>query len=300
MKKAVFYLVYPVLWLVSKLPFSIFYKVSDFCFLIVYYIVGYRKKVVRDNLQKSFPEKSFSELKQIEKKFYQHMCDMFLEMIKTLSISNKQLKKRFIYENIEELVNFEKQCNGTIVMCGHYASYEWATAINFYDTHNKAYAVYKKIRNQYFDKLIKDIRANLGTTLINSKEVIPTMVRNKVNNQKASYYMISDQSPKRSKSAYWVDFMGRETAAFNGSEAMAKKLGFGILYLQIRKVKRGYYSAKLIPLTTTAKESKDAELTQKFFHLLEEQIREQPEYYLWTHKRWKHKKEACVTPQASS
>jgi len=292
MKKVVFYLAYPLLWLVSKLPFPIFYLVSDFCYVIVFYLIGYRKKVVRDNLKKSFPEKSISELKKIEKKFYKHMCDMFLEMIKTLSISNKQLKKRFVYENIEELVKFEKECNGAIVMCGHYTSYEWATAINFYDTHNKAYAIYKKIRNKHFDKLIKDIRANLGTTLITSKEVIPTMMRNKVNNQKASYYMISDQSPKNTKNACWVNFMGTETAAFTGSESMAKKLGFGILYLQIRKVKRGYYSAKLIPLTATPKEYQDFEITEKFFQLLEEQIREQPEYYLWTHKRWKHTKKA--------
>ncbi|MAN28339.1 MULTISPECIES: lysophospholipid acyltransferase family protein [Mesonia] len=290
MKKAVFYCSYPLLWLVSKLPFPIFYWVSDGCYLLVYYLIGYRKKVVRNNLQQSFPQKSLSEIKQIEKKFYKHMCDIFLEMIKTLSISNKQLKKRFVYENIEELVKFEKECNGAIVMCGHYASYEWATAINFYDTHNKAYAIYKKIKNNYFDKLIKDIRANLGTTLITSKEVIPTMMRNKVNHQKASYYMISDQSPRNTKNACWVDFMGKETAAFTGSESMAKKLGFGILYLQIRKVKRGYYSAKLIPLTATPKDYEDFKITEKFFQLLEAQIREQPEYYLWTHKRWKHKR----------
>ncbi|HIB37340.1 lipid A biosynthesis acyltransferase [Mesonia sp.] len=288
MKKAVFYFAYPILWLVSILPFPLFYLVSDFCYVIVFYLVGYRKKVVRDNLKKSFPEKSISELKKIEKKFYKHMCDMFLEMIKTLSISKKQLKKRFIYENIEELVKFEKECQGAIVMCGHYASYEWATAINFYDTHNKAYAIYKKIKNKQFDKLVKDIRANLGTTLINSKEVIPTMVRNRAKKQKSSYYMIADQSPRRLNNACWIDFMGQETAAFTGSESMAKKLDFGILYLRIKKNKRGYYSAELIPLAKNPKEFEDFQITQKFFNLLEEQIREQPAYYLWTHKRWKH------------
>ena len=294
MKKLAFYIIYPFLWLISLLPFPIFYLVSDFCYIIVYYIIGYRKKTVKDNLKNAFPNKSKAELIKIEKRFYQHMCDMFLEMIKTLTISPKQLKKRFVYENIEELINFEKQCSGAIVMCGHYASYEWATAINFYDTKNKGYAIYKKIKNEYFDKLIKDIRANLGTTLISSREVIPRMIRNKKNDIGSSYYMIADQSPKKSNSAHWVNFMGRETPAFTGSEAMGKKLDFGILYLQVTKLKRGYYSAKLIPLAASPKDYSDFEITDKFFSLLEKQIHQDPAYYLWTHKRWKFTKEKAV------
>jgi len=290
MDKFIYYLIYPLLWLISKLPFPVFYLVADFCYILVYYVVGYRKNIVQDNLKHAFPEKTSKELKQIEKKFYKHMCDMFLEMIKTLSISEKQLQKRFVYENVEELAKFEKECPGVIVMCGHYASYEWATAINFYNMKNKGYAIYKKLKNQLFDKLIKDIRANLGTTLINSKEVIPTMVRNKRDRVKSSYYMIADQSPKRTKSAsaHWVNFLGRETPAFTGSEAIGKKLGFGILYLEVKKVKRGHYSAKFVSLCKHPKEFENFTITDQFFEFLEKQIREEPAYYLWTHKRWKH------------
>jgi KDO2-lipid IV(A) lauroyltransferase len=290
MRKFIFYIAYPLLWLVSKLPFPLFYLFSDFIYVIVYYLIGYRKKVVRGNLELCFPNKSSEELKKIEKAFYHHMCDMFLEMIKTLSISEKQLKERFVYKNIEELQRLEEQSTGIIVMCGHYASYEWATAINFYKTKNKGYAIYKKIKNQYFDKLIKDIRANLGTTLISSREVIPTMLRNKRDAISSSYYMISDQSPKKNTVKNWTNFMGTETPVFNGSEAMAKKLDFAVLYLKVEKVKRGFYEATLLPLAENPKETEDFEITTSFFNELEKQIRNQPEFYLWTHKRWKHQK----------
>ena len=173
-------------------------------------------------------------------------------------------------------------------MCGHYASYEWATAINFYKTHNKGYAIYKKIKNPYFDKLIKDIRANLGTTLLSSKEVIPTMMRNIRDQQKSSYYMIADQSPKKGNQKHYINFMGKEVPAFVGSEAMAKRLGFAVLYLHVEKVKRGYYKASLLPLAEDAKNYEDFEITDKFFTQLEQQINKKPEYYLWTHKRFKH------------
>lgn len=288
MQKLTYFLAFPLLWSVSKLPFPVFYKVSDFTCFIIYRLVGYRKKVVWNNLKLAFPEKSAREIKTIRKKFYRHLCDMFLEMIKTLSISKKQLHKRFVYSNIEELQRLEKSSNGVIVMCGHYASYEWATAINFYDTQNRGYAIYKKIKNPYFDRLIKKIRANLGTTLISSREVIPTMMRNMKNDIGSNYYMIADQCPKKSNIKHWVNFMGTDTPAFIGTEAMAKRLGFAVLYLQVEKVKRGHYEATLVPLTENAKEESSYTVTDKFFSRLEKQIKVSPEYYLWTHKRWKY------------
>jgi len=290
MGKLTYYLIYPLLWLISILPFPLFYLLSDFVYFLVYYLIGYRKEVVKSNLKLCFPNKTAKELKRIEKAFYHHMCDMFLEMVKTLTISEKQLKKRFVYKNVEEFRRFEENSPGVIVMCGHYASYEWATAINYYDTKNKGYAIYKKLKNEYFDQLIKDIRANLGTTLINSKEVIPTMLQNKRDSEKASYYMISDQSPKRSKIKAWTNFMGVETPVFTGSEAMAKKLDFAVLYLKVEKVKRGFYEATFSPLAENPKEFENFKITEAFFTKLEEQIKNQPEYYLWTHKRWKFNK----------
>lgn len=290
MKKAVFLIVYPFLWLISKLPFPIFYLISDILFVIIYHLIGYRKKVVQENLLIAFPQKTEKERNKIEKAFYKHMCDMFLEMIKTLSISKKELKKRFVYKNIEALTKLEKKSKGVIVMCGHYASYEWATAINFYKTNNKGYAIYKKVKNPYFHKLVKDIRANLGTTLISSKEVIPTMMRNIRAQQKSSYYMIADQSPKKGNQKHYINFLGKEVPAFVGSEAMAKRLGFAVLYLQVEKVKRGFYEASFVSLAENAENFADYKITDKFFSNLAQQIKRKPEYYLWTHKRFKHAK----------
>jgi Kdo2-lipid IVA lauroyltransferase/acyltransferase len=291
MQFLVFILVYPFLWMISILPFRILYLFSDCVYILIYYVFGYRKKTVKDNLTLCFPNKTESELKIITKKFYHHLCDMFLEMIKTMSISRDQLAKRFKIINPEEFQRLESLNKSIILMYGHYASWEWSIVIENYINY-KGYGVYKKLANTYFDKLARDIRSKFNTTLISTKDTVEVMNTLKKKDIKSITAFISDQSPRISKDVYWSKFMGVNVPCFTGAERLAKKLNFTIAYLKINKVKRGYYEAEVMTLAENPKDFKDYELTETFISEVEKQIYEAPEFYFWTHKRWKHKDKA--------
>ncbi|TQO36265.1 KDO2-lipid IV(A) lauroyltransferase [Arenibacter algicola] len=292
MQFLVYILVYPLLWLISILPFRLFYFFSDFVFFVLFYVVGYRKRVVSENLARAFPGKSKKELKKIKKEFYRHMCDMFLEMVKTLNISKEELKERYKIINIEVLQDIVKD-KSVLIVCSHYANWEWNVSINNY-VNAKGYAVYQKIGNSYFDDLIKKIRAKWNTTLITQQETVKTVYRNVQNGVNSAYGMVSDQSPQVKRAQYWSEFMGVKVPIFNGPESMARKLDLAVVFLKVSKVKRGYYQAEFIPITTSGKQTKKHQITDQFLRLTEDQIREKPEYYLWTHKRWKHRNKVPV------
>ncbi len=292
MQFLVYILVYPLLWLISILPFRLFYFFSDFVFFVLFYVVGYRKRVVSENLARAFPGKSKKELKKIKKEFYRHMCDMFLEMVKTLNISKEELKERYKIINIEVLQDIVKD-KSVLIVCSHYANWEWNVSINNY-VNAKGYAVYQKIGNSYFDDLIKKIRAKWNTTLITQQETVKTVYRNVQNGVNSAYGMVSDQSPQVKRAQYWSEFMGVKVPIFNGPESMSRKLDLAVVFLKVSKVKRGYYQAEFIPITTSGKQTKKHQITDQFLRLTEDQIREKPEYYLWTHKRWKHRNKVPV------
>ncbi len=280
---------YPLLWLISKLPFRILYLFSDFIYLIVYYIIGYRKKTVRENLSIALPHLTEKERLHIEKKFFSHMCDMFLEMIKTMTISEKEINNRYRFTNIEVYNEFEKKGKSIALMCAHYASYEWAVSMNNHISY-KGYGIYKKIANPYFDKLVITIRSRFKAYLITTKETIPTISQNYKNKILCIYGFASDQSPKISTVFHWQKFMGIEVPVHTGAEMLAKKYDMNVIFLRTRKIKRGYYEASFEILSDNVKEVPNYEITDRFLKLVEQQIHEQPEYYLWTHKRWKHRR----------
>jgi KDO2-lipid IV(A) lauroyltransferase len=280
---------YPLLWLLSILPFSVLYLFSDFVYLIIYYIIGYRKKTVRDNIALALPHLSEKERLVIEKKSYHHMCDMFLEMIKTMSISESEINKRFQFVNIEIYKELEKEGKSIALMCAHYASYEWVISINN-KINFKGYAIYKRINNKYFDKLVRDIRSKFKANLITTKETIPTIRENFKNNVLGIYGFASDQSPKISSAFHWNTFMGIEVPVHTGAEMLAKKYSMNIVFLKVEKVKRGYYKAQFETPSKNVNEVPNYQITDQFLKLVEQQIHEAPEYYLWTHKRWKHRR----------
>lgn len=286
MQLLVFILAYPLLWLISILPLRLFYWFSDGVCFVVYRIVGYRKKVVRDNLELVFPEKSALELKAIEIAFYKHFCDMFLEMVKTMSLSKEQVKQRYAVLNIELLQQIEKN-KSILIVCSHYANWEWNVSINNY-VRSKGYAVYQKIANRYFDAWVKRVRARWNTTLITQQETARTVVSNLKNNVTGIFGMVSDQSPQPHRAQYWTEFMGIKVPVINGAEVMARKMDLAVVFLKVSKVKRGYYQAEFIPITLGGSATEPNEITDRFLRLAEQQIQEKPEHYLWTHKRWKH------------
>ncbi|MHC5202426.1 lysophospholipid acyltransferase family protein [Myroides sp. LJL119] len=290
MKFLAYILAYPFLWLISKLPFTIFYFISDVFFVLTYYIIRYRRKTVRNNIRITMPELSDSQVKQIEKQFYRHLCDIFLEMIKTMTISAEELEKRFVFTNPELVTNAQNQGKSITLFCAHYANWEWLIIFTK-EIKYQGYAVYKKINNPYFDKMIAKIRSRFGTKLIEMKQTIRAIRTNEVAGDKGFYAFISDQSPMISKSNCWQEFMGIEVPIFTGGEALCKKFDMVPLYLQVQYVKRGHYQCTFIPLS---QESEDVskipnyELSRRFLDQVEKQIRQAPQYYFWTHKRWKH------------
>jgi len=289
MQFLIYLLVYPILWLISILPFPILYLFSDFVYFLIYRVIGYRKKTVRENIALALPHLSEQERLIIEKKSYHHLCDMFLEMIKTMSISEKEINKRFSYTNLDVYLDLEKKGKSIALMCAHYASYEWVLSMNNHITF-KGYGIYKKIANPYFDKLVKNIRAKFKAYLITTKETKTTIEQNAKNGVLGIFGFASDQTPRRSDTMHWDSFMGIETPIHTGAEMLAKRYDMNVIFLKVKKVKRGYYEASFEVLSDDIKSIPDYKLSENFMRKVEQQIYEAPEFYLWTHKRWKHKK----------
>lgn len=290
MQFLVYILAYPLLWLISILPFRLFYLLSDFVCFIIYRIVGYRKKVVRKNLALTLPNLSKSELKVIEKKFYHHMCDMFMETIKTMSISPEEMDRRFQITNLELVNEYAKKGKSVILVASHYASYEWLLTINP-KLDFKGIAVYKRVANPYFDKLVRKIRSKYNTELVETRKAIPTMAQNQRNGVLSMYGLASDQSPKLDRIFHSMKFMGVEVPVHTGAEMLAKKYDLSVIFVKVKKVARGYYQATFVSIADNPKDYENYDITEKYLREVEKQIYEAPEYYLWTHKRWKHRVE---------
>lgn len=288
MQFLLYILLYPILFLISILPFRLLYIFSDCVYILVYRIIGYRKKTVRENLALALPHLTEKERLVIEKKSYKHLCDMFLEMIKTMTISVKEIEKRFVLKNVDYYLEMEKQGKSIALMCGHYASYEWSISINSRITF-EGFAIYKRINNKYFDDLVKKIRSRFKAYLITTKETVPTIEANNEKGVKGLYGFASDQSPQVKSKTYWSKFMGIEVPVYTGAEMLAKKFDMNIMFMKIKKVKRGFYEMEFELLTDDAKSIPDYQITETFLRKVEQQILEAPEFYLWTHKRWKHR-----------
>lgn len=288
MQRLIYITVYPILWLISILPFPILYFLSDTIYILFYYIIGYRKKTVRYNLSITFPEKSVKERRAIEKKFFKHLCDITLESIKSMTIGEDELKKRYVFTNVEEIHKVESLNKSIILMCAHYASWEWIFILERYVNH-KGYAVYKRLANKYFDGLVKRIRAKYNTHLITTKETLEILNKTQKAGELTINGFLSDQSPKHDKAFHWQYFMGIHVPVHTGAEMIAKKMDMAVVFFATKKIKRGYYETTFKTLATNPKEYPDYEITDLFIKLVEKQIKEEPAYYLWSHKRWKHK-----------
>lgn len=289
MQLLAFILLYPIIWLISILPFRLLYIFSDMVYVLVYYVFGYRKKTVRHNIALALPHLSEKERLSIEKKSYRHLCDMFLEMVKTMNISRKQIDERFVFTNLDLYKDMEKEGKSIAVMIGHYATYEWVISMNRYIDF-QGFAIYKRINNKYFDKLVRDIRSKFKATLITTKETIPVIEQNIKNNILGVYGFASDQSPQVTKAYHWTKFMGIEVPVHTGAEMLAKRFDMNVIFLRVKKVKRGHYEATFELMADNPKTVPDYQISDDFLRRVEKQIHEAPEYYLWTHKRWKHRK----------
>mgnify|MGYP001002023400 FL=1 len=288
MNLIIYILVYPFIWFVSILPFRVLYFISDIIYVILFYLVGYRKKVVLNNLQLTFPEKSTKELLIIRKKFYSHFVDVFIEMIKTFTVSKKEIYNRYTFTNIDFFTELYKDGKSVILVGPHYANWEWIMSLDPFVDY-KGYAAYTKINNRYFNDKILESRAKFGTNLIQTSKVVPEIKYNQQNSIQAAYGLLSDQSPQLKKTHYWGNFLGIKVPIHTGAEMLAKKYNMNMVFIDTKKIKRGYYETTFSLISNDSTNVIDYKLTDIFLKKTEEKIHDQPEYYLWTHKRFKHK-----------
>ncbi|WP_026755257.1 lysophospholipid acyltransferase family protein [Sediminibacter sp. Hel_I_10] len=288
MQFLVYILVYPFLWLISILPFRLLYAFSDVLYLLIFRIFGYRKKTVYSNLRLVFPEKSEQEITSITKKFYHHLCDMMVEAIKSLTITETEMRKHFTFSNVELIQNLENKDRSVALMCAHYGSWEWIFVLQTY-VKSRGNAVYKRLGNKYFDRMVKGIRAKYNSHLISTKEIAVELIKLKKNSVNSITGFVSDQSPKPWKAFHWQEFMNIRVPVHTGAEMLSKRLDMSVVFFKVKRLKRGYYECTFELLAEHPKDFKDYEITDKFLKLVEQQIHEAPQYYLWTHKRWKHK-----------
>ncbi len=286
MKAIAFWIFYPFLWILSVLPFRALYVLSDVIYFIVYRVIGYRKKTVRYNLKTAFPDKTQKELKDIERTFYHHLCDMFLEMIKSMNIRKEDLLQRYQFSNKELITQFDRSGQSSILVMGHYASYEWVFALQLSMEH-PGYAVYKKIKHKQFDNLIRKIRGRWNTYMVDSRDTMRFVQKLERENKTGCYGFVADQTPRYHRARYWTDFLGHELPFFTGVERIAREFGLPVLYFGVDKVKRGHYLGKFTLLTPDGSKTAEGKITDAFAKALEKQIQSRPELYLWTHKRFK-------------
>ncbi len=284
------FLYYCVILPISYLPFPVLYGISDFLYLILYKTFGYRKKIVLGNIQRSFPEKTAKEHMEICNKFYSHFCDLILESLKTFTISEKQVQKRVVCKNPELVNKYFDQKKSVIFAGGHIANWEiFAVSIDKLIKH-KTLGIYKPLSNKYFDGKMQKTRGRYGLTLVSTKKVSQVFEEEK-NNLTASIFAI-DQSPSNPNSCHWMTFLNQDTGVLFGTEKFAKEYDQPVLYGRINKEKRGYYSFEFFETFPHPRETKPGEITETVTRLLEKDIINTPEYWLWTHRRWKHKRPA--------
>lgn len=281
-------LYYGVLIPVSLLPYRVLYLLSDGLFILMYQVVRYRKKVVLQNIQRSFPEKTSAEHTQIAKDFYKHFCDVVVESFKVFTITEKEVRERMVFKNPEVLIPFEKNNQSVILAGGHYNNWElFAVAIDSQMKH-QGVAIYRKLKNQYLDAKMRASRGRYGLKMISTKIVKEEFEKEK-NSLTATIFAI-DQSPGNKKNCYWTTFLHQETAVVYGAEKYAREYNYPVLFGHIQKVKRGFYEFAFTPISYNPQQDEPGEIIRKLTQLLEKDIKLKPQYWLWTHRRWKHKR----------
>ncbi len=272
----------------SYLPFSILYRISDFFYVVLYYGIKYRQKVVFSNLKNAFPNKTEKEITTIAKGFYSHFCDLIIEAVKMFSISDQELKKRCKILNPELMEKYAQQGKSLIIPAGHYNNWEMAATASNQQIPHQSIGIYAPLKNEFINNQIRKSRARFGLELWPKKEVRTNFEKDK--NRLIAVLFGADQSPISAKSAYWTSFLGQETGVMMGSERYAKQYDYPVVFGKVSKVKRGYYEFEFIPLADNPKETAYGEISEKHTRLLEEIIIDQPQYWLWSHKRWKKKR----------
>ena len=260
-------------------------------YIIMYYLIKYRKKVVFENLRNSFPDKSEKEIKKIAQKFYKNLCDLFIEIVKAKTISSKDLLKRLHYKNIDIVEKYYAEGRSVLAVCGHIGNWEWVgITMNLFFKH-KVFAVVKPLTSNFWEKYLRKLRLRFCKEgLIPFKQTFRVLVKNR--NFVTLTLLAGDQTPTKSEIEYRTNFLNQDTPVFLGTEKIAKSLNMAVLFFNIQRVKRGYYEIEISVLTDEPKKTENNEITEMHVKALENAIISHPDNWLWSHRRWKHKREA--------
>ena len=278
-----------LLKLISYIPFRALYVLSDGLYYILYYIIRYRRKIVRKNLTESFPTLKGKEILQVEKKFYRYFTDQVLESCKMATISPEEMKKHMKFTNIEAANAVFKEGKTIALYMGHYGNWEWISSIPLWVAEGvTSVQIYHKLRNDNTNRLILNMRERLGAISVEMRKTARYITEITNTNQVSVIGFIADQSPKKKEVRYFLPFLHHRTPILVGTEKIVKHYGFEAWFLDMKRVKRGYYEAELIRMHEEPASLPDFELTEIYFRMLEKMIQERPELYLWTHNRFKH------------
>lgn len=273
----------------SLLPLSVLYLMADaIIYPLMYYVARYRLKVVRKNMRNSFPEKSQSELKQLEKQFYHHFSDVLVEVVYGYRISDEEMRKRVVFENVELVERLGEKTKGVIAYLGHMGNWEWLVDLNKRFVGNMVeYNVYRKLKNPNSDKMMLELRSKRGGECVEKNQLLRKLVTLRHADHPYVIGMLADQKPSKRSSYAWTTFLHQETAFLDGSEVLARKFGYSAVYAHIYSPKRGYYRISFKMITDNPSVMEYGEITQSYAKYLEQNIYTQPEQWLWTHNRWK-------------
>jgi KDO2-lipid IV(A) lauroyltransferase len=290
--KILYYIIQAGWYVFSLLPMRVHYVISDLMFWLLYKLVGYRRNVVRKNLTESFPEKSEEELRRIERGFYHFFCDYLVETVKLMTISREEMKRRVVFKHAELVDEIMGSGQSIALYLGHYCNWEWVSSIPLWVNPNAwCGQVYHPLENKDFDKLFLKIRERMGANCIAMQDTLREVVKHKRENQPIIIGYISDQVPYWTNIHHWVNFLHHDTPVLTGTERIVHRMGHAVLYLDIQRVRRGYYEAEFKLVTRDSQKMKDFELTDIYFEMLEKSIRRSPEFWLWSHNRWKRTRE---------
>lgn len=281
-------LYYLIILPISRLPYGAIYRLSDFLFFVLFRLLGYRKKVVAGNIDRSFPEMTEEERRIIVEKFYRHFCDLIVESLKIFSIKEKDIKERMVFKNPEIINKYFDEGRSVVLAGGHYNNWElFAVGVDHALKHQTV-GIYKPLTNVYFDHLMRQSRGKFGL-----KMLATTLVKKEFERSRdipSVFIFASDQSPGNKHNAYWMKFLNQETGVLFGAEKYAAEYNYPVVYGCIRKVSRGHYELEFELVHDQPASAAYGLITEKHTHLLERDIKRQPEYWLWSHRRWKHKR----------
>ena len=279
-------------WLHALLPLKILYILSDILFFPMFYIVRYRRKLVYQNMKDSFPEKSEKEIRRMGKAFYHHFCDYIVETIKLLHISDKETRKRVKFHNTEALQEIVDNGGSCLMLLGHYGNWEFVPSVTLWMRKGSVIfaQIYRPLKNKWFDRFFLKLRGRYHSECIAKQDTLRSILRYKSSGRPSITGFMADQTPSPANIHHWVNFLNHDTPVFTGVEKIAHKVGFSVFYFDVEKIKRGYYSVTIREISKNPKETEEFEITNKYMEMMETTILRAPEYWLWTHNRWKHKR----------